>query len=77
MTNQSVKTFLAFLNISIYLSIYLSIHFIFIKFQRVYWSDAVERAIYRAFLNGTGKEEVLNASNGVGSVEGELILMCR
>ena len=39
--------------------------------QFVYWSDVQERAIHRVHLNGEGHEVFLNASNGIGAVDGK------
>ena len=39
--------------------------------RHVYWSDVHDRAIYRMSVDGGGQREVLlNASHGVGFVEG-------
>ena len=37
----------------------------------VYWSDVKEKAIYKVNLDGSNKETFMNASSGLGFVDGE------
>ena len=41
--------------------------------QTVYWSDAKERSIHRSHLFGYNQEIFLNASSGLGTVDGEMV----
>ncbi len=70
----------------IYQAHHLSCHFLYeygillffsLAFQYVYWSDVKERSIHRAKLYGGAHEVFLNASSGLGFVDGMSILISK
>ena len=45
---------------------------VMLLFQRVYWSDVLDKAIYSIHLDGTDKRVLLNHTDGLGTVDGNL-----
>ena len=45
--------------------------------QRVYWSDVKERKIMSASVNSSDKQTLLDATQGLGFVEGKLMHLCQ